>query len=50
MMPSEIASHQKTDTVWLHFYEVLKVAKIIKTEIRSMSPRAEGGGKQGVII
>ena len=49
LMLSEISQSQKTNTVWLHLYEVLRVIKSWKQKIEWWLPGAERQGEWGDI-
>ena len=39
IMLSEITQSQKTNMVWFHLHEILKIVKIIETEVKIMVAR-----------
>lgn len=47
VMLREIASHRKTNTVWLYLYEVSKIVEFIESKHGMVVARGRGGGEIG---
>lgn len=42
----EIGPSQGTNTMWFHLYEVLRVVKVMETEVKWWFPGAGGEGRE----